>query len=191
MEQGNIASWLLKEGDKVSAGDVICQIETDKAVVDYEAQDDMYLAKILVPAGAEGIVVGQPIMVMCEDEDQLEGLKDFKVDGSALASPPAPKAPEEIPPKKEQVPVDPASNAPVVPQDFLVTAQTTAKVTKGTTAPPPAPVAPKPAAPKPAAAASAPATATSFAEKWGHGYKKSPISFRYAQACGIDRLTGC
>ncbi|GLE10028.1 hypothetical protein PINS_up022002 [Pythium insidiosum] len=184
MEQGNLASWRLKEGDKISAGDIICQIETDKAVVDFEAQDDMYLAKILVPEGTENILIGQPIMVTTDEEEHLAGLKDFKLDASFEVASPAPKAPEELPPKKEQVAVDPASQAPVVPQDFLVTSQTTHKNVQGTPIPaaPAAPAAPVAAAAAPAAKstpAAAPAAQSSetFAEKWGFGVKKSPLSF--------------
>jgi pyruvate dehydrogenase E2 component (dihydrolipoamide acetyltransferase) len=57
MEMGTIASWNKKEGDKITAGDIICQIETDKAIVDFEAQDDSYLAKILKPEGSTDIKV--------------------------------------------------------------------------------------------------------------------------------------
>ena len=53
MTTGNLASWKLKEGDEISAGDVIAEVETDKATVDYEAVDGGFLAKILVPEGCE------------------------------------------------------------------------------------------------------------------------------------------
>lgn len=138
----------------------------------------MFLAKILVPEGTENIAVGQPMMVVCDEEDSLAGLADFKVDESAAAPAPVAKAPEEIPPTKEQVPVDPVSNAPVVPVDFLVTSQTTHKNVSGPAIPAPVvkPAAPAKAAPAPAAAAPAPATPVVFAEKWGQGIQKSPIS---------------
>ncbi|TMW56355.1 hypothetical protein Poli38472_006365 [Pythium oligandrum] len=160
MEQGNLASWRLKEGDKISAGDIICQIETDKAVVDFEAQDDMFLAKILVPEGTENISVGQPIMVTCEEEDDVAAFKDFKVEASEVAAPAA-KAPEEQQPKKEEAkaPAPAATPAPAAAK--------------------PAPAAAKPAPPaaKPTPAPAAPAPTAKFAEKWGHGSKKSPLSF--------------
>ncbi|KAF1334743.1 Dihydrolipoyllysine-residue acetyltransferase component of pyruvate dehydrogenase complex, partial [Globisporangium splendens] len=180
MESGNLAKWNMKEGDRITAGDIICEIETDKAVVDYEATDDMFLARILVPEGTQNIVVGQPMMVVCEDEESLAALKDFKIEDAGVVVPaPAAKSPEEIPPKKEQVPVDPVSNAPVVPSDFLVTSQTTQKTVPGP-AIPAAPV--KAAAPAPTPAAAAPvATTTVFAEKWGLGIKKSPISLSLAK----------
>ncbi|KAG9410499.1 pyruvate dehydrogenase complex dihydrolipoamide acetyltransferase component (E2) [Aphanomyces cochlioides] len=181
MEQGNLSKWLLKEGDAITAGDIICQIETDKAVVDYEAQDDMFLARILVPEGTEGIVVGQPIMVTVDSQSDVGAFADFKVDASAVP-PPAPKSPEEIPPKKEEVKVDPATQAPVVPSDFLVQPQVPQKVVSGPAIPAPvaAPVTPAPA--KPAApVATAAATTATLASKWGLGVNKSAISFSLAQ----------
>lgn len=77
MEKGNIVSWVKKEGDAVHAGDVVCEIETDKATVDYEAQDDGFLAKILVPAGEDEVTVGDSIFVMVEDEDHVGAFKEF------------------------------------------------------------------------------------------------------------------
>lgn len=59
MTTGTITKWLKKEGDKISAGDVMAKIETDKSDMDYEANFDGYLAKILQPAGAKGISIGQ------------------------------------------------------------------------------------------------------------------------------------
>ncbi|DAZ94787.1 TPA: hypothetical protein N0F65_002400 [Lagenidium giganteum] len=175
MEQGNLAKWRMKEGDRITAGDIICEIETDKAVVDYEAQDDMFLARILVPEGTEGIAVGQPIMVTCDEEEYLAGLKDFKVDETQQVAEAQKRAPEEIPPPKEAVPVDPASGAPVVPGDFLVTSQTTQKLVPGPAIPaaPVAVAAPAPVAPQPAVASVA---ASLDAPKWGTGLKRSPLS---------------
>lgn len=167
MEFGNLSAWNMKEGDKISAGDIICQIETDKAVVDYEAQDDTYLARILVPAGTENIAVGQPIMVTCEEEEDVVKFKDFQPDSSVQASP---KSSENPPPP-----------APVVPQDFLITSQRIEKPSPVPSiptqvAPTPAPVPPKTNHPAPAALPSL--SPLSSAEKWGHGFKKSPLWFR-------------
>ncbi|KDO22183.1 hypothetical protein SPRG_21178 [Saprolegnia parasitica CBS 223.65] len=77
MEMGTISAWLKKEGDKISAGDVICQVETDKAVVDFEAQDDSYLAKILKPEGTADIKVGEPIFVTVDDASSVAALATF------------------------------------------------------------------------------------------------------------------
>ncbi|KAF0683715.1 Aste57867_24277 [Aphanomyces stellatus] len=183
MEQGNLAKWNLKEGDAISAGDVICQIETDKAIVDYEAQDDMFLARILVPEGAEGIVVGQPIMVTVDSADDVAAFKDFVADVAATPAP-APKSPEEIPPKKHEVKVDPATQAPVVPMDFLVTSQTPQKIVAGPAIPAPVATPATPKVPAPAvakAAASVPGANLASFSKWGLGVNKSAISHSLAQ----------
>ena len=60
MEEGNVSKWLKNEGDKVVAGDVIAEIETDKATMEVEAVDEGVLAKIVVPAGTEGVKVNTP-----------------------------------------------------------------------------------------------------------------------------------
>ncbi|GMF09688.1 unnamed protein product [Phytophthora lilii] len=173
METGNMSKWNMKEGDAITAGDIVCEIETDKAVVDYEATDDMYLAKILIPEGAENIPVGQPMMVVCDEEESIAAFKDFKLE-DAPAAPAAPVlSEEEKPPKKEDVPVDVKTHEPVVPQDFLVTSQAPKKTVPGP-AIPAAPVAK--AAPAPKAAAPAPVSDAVFEEKWGLGIKKSAIS---------------
>lgn len=72
MEEGSIGEWNLKEGERFDAGSVLCVVNTDKAGVDFEMQDEGYLAKILVPAGSDGVKVGQPIAVAVEDEEDLE-----------------------------------------------------------------------------------------------------------------------
>ena len=72
MEEGNLAKWLVKEGDHVAAGDVIAEIETDKATMEVEAVDEGTLGKILVAAGTEGVKVNTPIAVLLADgEDAL------------------------------------------------------------------------------------------------------------------------
>src|SRR5206468_3375712 len=70
MTEGNVTKWLKKEGDEVHSGDVLAEIETDKATMEFEAVDDGRLGKILVPEGAQGIKVNQPIAVLLgEGED--------------------------------------------------------------------------------------------------------------------------
>ncbi len=64
MEEGNLAKWLVKEGDKVSPGDVIAEIETDKATMEVEAVDEGTVAKLLVPAGTEGVKVNAVIAIL-------------------------------------------------------------------------------------------------------------------------------
>ena len=67
MEKGNLAKWLKKEGDKVKPGDVIAEIETDKATMEYEAIDEGVLAKIVFPEGTEHVAVNSPIAVIAEN----------------------------------------------------------------------------------------------------------------------------
>ncbi|MGZ3271607.1 MAG: biotin/lipoyl-containing protein, partial [Croceibacterium sp.] len=64
MEEGTLAKWLVKEGDKVSAGDVLAEIETDKATMEFESIDDGTVGKILVPEGTENVKVGTVIAVI-------------------------------------------------------------------------------------------------------------------------------
>ena len=67
MEEGNLAKWLVKEGDQVSAGDVIAEIETDKATMEVEAVDEGTVGKIVVPEGTAGVKVTELIAVLLED----------------------------------------------------------------------------------------------------------------------------
>src|SRR6188508_3162695 len=70
MEEGTLAKWLVKEGDTVSSGDILAEIETDKATMEFEAVDEGTIAKILVPEGTDGVKVGAPIALMAgEGED--------------------------------------------------------------------------------------------------------------------------
>src|SRR6186713_2648383 len=72
MEEGNVSKWLKKEGDKVVAGDVIAEIETDKATMEVEAVDEGTLAKIVVPAGTEGVKVNAVIAVLAVDGEDVD-----------------------------------------------------------------------------------------------------------------------
>ena len=67
MKEGNLAKWLIKKGDKVKAGEVIAEIETDKATMEIEAVDEGTITKILFAEGAEGIAVNTPIAIIGED----------------------------------------------------------------------------------------------------------------------------
>lgn len=106
MEKGNLAKWLKKEGDTVKSGDVIAEIETDKATMEVEAIDEGTLGKILVPEGTQDVAVNTPIAVILADGE----------DASAAAAP-SPKAAESAPPVAA-APVEPspvASAAPASP----------------------------------------------------------------------------
>ena len=72
MEEGTLAKWLVKEGDTVSAGDILAEIETDKATMEFEAVDEGTVGKILVPEGSEGVKVNTPIAVLAEEGEDIE-----------------------------------------------------------------------------------------------------------------------
>src|SRR5713101_9201226 len=77
MTEGNLARWLKKEGEEVHSGDVIAEIETDKATMEYEAADEGRLGKIIVPEGAQGIKVNQPIALLLEEGEDPAELEKF------------------------------------------------------------------------------------------------------------------
>jgi pyruvate dehydrogenase E2 component (dihydrolipoamide acetyltransferase) len=92
MEKGNLAKWLKKEGDKVKAGDVIAEIETDKATMEYESIDDGVLAKILVPEGTADVPVNQLIAVLAEEGEDPKAAAASAGKGAAPAAKPAASA---------------------------------------------------------------------------------------------------
>ncbi|MBA3668964.1 MAG: pyruvate dehydrogenase complex dihydrolipoamide acetyltransferase [Sphingomonas sp.] len=71
MEEGTLAKWLVKEGDKVVSGDILAEIETDKATMEFEAVDEGTIAKILVPEGSDGVKVGAPIAILAEEGEEV------------------------------------------------------------------------------------------------------------------------
>nr|XP_019045878.1 pyruvate dehydrogenase complex dihydrolipoamide acetyltransferase [Kwoniella bestiolae CBS 10118]OCF24808.1 pyruvate dehydrogenase complex dihydrolipoamide acetyltransferase [Kwoniella bestiolae CBS 10118] len=107
MTEGGIASWKLKEGDSYSAGDVLVEIETDKATIDVEAQDDGILAKIIVQDGAKGIAVGTPIAVIGEEGDDISGADKLASESEGEAPP---QKKEEEAPKEQQQESKPSSS---------------------------------------------------------------------------------
>ncbi|WP_455479815.1 pyruvate dehydrogenase complex dihydrolipoamide acetyltransferase [Bartonella sp. B23] len=87
MEEGNLSKWNVKEGDKVSSGDVIAEIETDKATMEVEAVDEGMVAKIVVPAGTQGVKVNSLIVVLAEEgEDLAEAAKAAEETSSSFAT---------------------------------------------------------------------------------------------------------
>src|SRR5215831_8638619 len=78
MEKGNLAKWLKREGDKVKSGDVIAEIETDKATMEVEAVDEGTLGKILIPEGTADVAVNTPIAVILSDGEDASAIKDGK-----------------------------------------------------------------------------------------------------------------
>ncbi|CAJ2629434.1 dihydrolipoyllysine-residue acetyltransferase component 1 of pyruvate dehydrogenase complex, mitochondrial isoform X2 [Trifolium pratense] len=83
MTQGNIAKWRKKEGDKIAVGDILCEIETDKATLEFESLEEGFLAKILVPEGSKDVPVGQPIAVTVEDESDIQNVSAASVGGES------------------------------------------------------------------------------------------------------------
>ncbi len=113
MEKGNLAKWLKKEGDKVRSGDVIAEIETDKATMEVEAADEGTLGKILVPEGTPDVAVNTPIAVILAEGEDKGAIKNKPAaqQKAAKSAPPAKaeKAEMEAPPapKKQQAPQPP------------------------------------------------------------------------------------
>nr|CAH7726884.1 unnamed protein product [Callosobruchus chinensis] len=126
MESGTIISWEKKEGDKLNEGDLLAEIETDKATMGFETPEEGYLAKILIPAGSKDVPIGKLVCIIVENEADVAAFKDFKDDSAAA---PAAAAPKPAAP----APAAPAPAAPVTP-------------------PPVPPPAAAPAPPEPAAA---------------------------------------
>ena len=111
MEEGTLAKWLVKEGDEVKSGDILAEIETDKATMEFEAVDEGTVAKILVPEGSEGVKVGAPIAILAgEGEDASKAAAAAPKPDTA--PPPPPKAAAE--PKADATPkTAPPPQAPV------------------------------------------------------------------------------
>ncbi len=95
MEEGTLAKWLVKEGDAVSSGDIIAEIETDKATMEFEAVDEGVIGKLLVSEGTEGVKVNAPIAVLLEDGESIDDLG-------------APSAPKEEPASSHVAPAEPS-----------------------------------------------------------------------------------
>lgn len=71
MEEGTLTKWLVKEGDMVESGDIMAEIETDKATMEFEAVDEGIISKILIPDGSENVAVNTPIAILLEDGESL------------------------------------------------------------------------------------------------------------------------
>jgi pyruvate dehydrogenase E2 component (dihydrolipoamide acetyltransferase) len=108
MEEGTLAKWLVKEGDDVKSGDILAEIETDKATMEFEAVDEGKIAKILVPEGTDGVKVGAPIAIMAAEGESV----DTSAPKPDTTAPPPPKAAPE--PKADATPKSaPPPQAPV------------------------------------------------------------------------------
>ncbi|MEM9710194.1 MAG: pyruvate dehydrogenase complex dihydrolipoamide acetyltransferase [Pseudomonadota bacterium] len=96
MEEGTLAKWLVKEGDEVSSGDLLAEIETDKATMEFEAVDEGVVGKILVAEGTEGVSVNTPIAILVEDGEEVPANVGSGSNGAAPAAGSAP-APAPVP----------------------------------------------------------------------------------------------
>lgn len=105
MEEGTLAKWLVKEGDEVSSGDLLAEIETDKATMEFEAVDEGTVGKILIAEGTEGVKVNVPIAVLLEDGESADDIgapstpaPEAATPSDAAAEAPAPAAAEKAAP---------------------------------------------------------------------------------------------
>ncbi|MEO9651626.1 MAG: pyruvate dehydrogenase complex dihydrolipoamide acetyltransferase [Roseobacter sp.] len=109
MEEGTLAKWLVKEGDTVSSGDVMAEIETDKATMEFEAVDEGVIGKILIAEGSEGVKVNAAIAILLEDGESVDDISD-----SPAAAPAA--ATETAAEEAKESPTAASSAAPAAPQ---------------------------------------------------------------------------
>jgi pyruvate dehydrogenase E2 component (dihydrolipoamide acetyltransferase) len=163
MEKGNLAKWLKKEGDKVKPGDVIAEIETDKATMEYEAIDEGTLAKIVVPEGTQDVPVNQLIAVLAEEGE------DVKAAAAAAAKPVAAGKPAPAPAKPASAP--PPSSPP--------SAQPEVAPSASLKAPPTSP-------PPPAAPSSQRGEGIRTDGRGSNRIFSSPLARRLAREAGID-----
>lgn len=96
MSEGNILQWNKKEGDQVKVGDLICEIQTDKATIGFESQEDGFLAKILIPGETKGVAVGKLIGLLVEEKSDI-GSVDVSKYQSGQADLPKKEAPKDAP----------------------------------------------------------------------------------------------
>src|SRR3974390_19387 len=138
MEKGNLAKWLKKEGDTVKSGDVIAEIETDKATMEVEAVDEGTLGKILVPEGTADVAVNTPIAMILAEGEEAAALKDGK-------QAPAKQAKAEQPSRQERA-VE--SAAPALKSQAAKQAEAATPAKTGTAKPPSAEIMPEPEVPE-------------------------------------------
>ncbi|CAG4952314.1 unnamed protein product [Colias eurytheme] len=115
MESGSIVSWEKKEGDKLNEGDLLCEIETDKATMGFETPEEGYLAKILIPAGTKGVAVGKLLCIIVENQADVAAFKDFKEDLSGAPSKPTPAKSKAAAAPAPAAQAAPAPAAPAAP----------------------------------------------------------------------------
>jgi pyruvate dehydrogenase E2 component (dihydrolipoamide acetyltransferase) len=112
MEEGTLAKWLVKEGDEVSSGDILAEIETDKATMEFEAVDEGTVAKILVPEGTEGVKVGQPIAIIAGEGEDVKAAAENPSPPEGEGSEAKPKQGEGVAQQAPSPPKQPPAPAP-------------------------------------------------------------------------------
>ena len=110
MEEGTLAKWLVKEGDTVSSGDILAEIETDKATMEFEAVDEGTIGKILIPEGTEGVKVNTPIAILLAEGESADDIGETAAPAAASDAAPA-SAPAE-PKAAEPAAAQPEAAAP-------------------------------------------------------------------------------
>ena len=105
MEEGTLAKWLVKEGDTVAAGDLLAEIETDKATMEFEAVDEGVIGSLIVAEGSEGVKVNTPIAVLLEDGEDAADIKaSTPAEEPKQADDPKPAAPQQAAEQSSPVP---------------------------------------------------------------------------------------
>lgn len=107
-QRGTIARWAIQEGERVEAGDVLADVETDKATVAFESVEEGYLAKILVPEGSTDVEVGTLVAILAEEQEDVAAFANFTDDGSSASTSATPAAAAEPTPEPTPAPVTPA-----------------------------------------------------------------------------------
>ncbi len=113
MEEGTLAKWLVKEGDTVQSGDIIAEIETDKATMEFEAVDEGVIGKILIAEGTEGVAVNTAIAILAEDGEDVSAIEATPTASETSAPAPAAEAPASVPAQAA-----PAAPAPDLTPDW-------------------------------------------------------------------------
>ncbi|MGJ8546790.1 MAG: pyruvate dehydrogenase complex dihydrolipoamide acetyltransferase [Sulfitobacter sp.] len=115
MEEGTLAKWLVKEGDEVSSGDIMCEIETDKATMEFEAVDEGIIGKILIADGTEGVAVNTPIAILLEEGESADDIGASEAPAAKSEAKPDAKA-EAAPAKEAASAAASTSPAPAAPK---------------------------------------------------------------------------
>jgi pyruvate dehydrogenase E1 component beta subunit len=123
MEEGTLAKWLVKEGDAVSSGQILAEIETDKATMEFEAVDEGTIGKILIPEGSEGVKVNTPIAVLLEDGEDASAAEAAASSAPAETVAEPREAPAAAMPSQPLAPPRP-SRAPEIPEGTSFRTQT-------------------------------------------------------------------